>query len=223
MENFTLNAISKNEKTGPMPVSTSHKGTCPDACPFKAQGCYAKAGPLAIHWKKITEGERGTDWTEFLAQVRKIRSRELWRHNQAGDLIGAKNRINLKALRELIAANKGRRGYTYTHYPLTAANVKAIREANENGLTVNISTNKLDEVDAAMIHGLPTVTVLPFKKEGYGETRVLKTEGGNKVLICPASLNKEGVTCQSCGLCQKSDRKYAIGFIAHGVSKTKIG
>ena len=38
--NLTLK--SRNQKVGPVPVSTSGKHTCPDACPLKANGsCYA--------------------------------------------------------------------------------------------------------------------------------------------------------------------------------------
>lgn len=218
MEHFTLNMHSGNKKTGFMPVSTSHSGTCPNACPFKVKGCYAKSGPLAIHWKKITEGERGTDWKGFLSEVRKIPKGTLWRHNQAGDLIGDNDTLDLNSLRELIKANEGRKGFTYTHYPLSVHNVKAIFEANSNGLTVNVSTNRIQEVDKAMETGLPVVTVLPLGTEG----RVLTTEKGNKVLVCPASQGKE-ITCQACGLCQKSDRPYAIGFIAHGTAKKNLG
>jgi hypothetical protein len=218
MSNFYLNMKSGNQKTGMMPVSTSHRGTCPDACPFKSKGCYAKSGPLAFHWSKVTAGERGSEWKEFLSKVREIPVGALWRHNQAGDLVGKNNRINAVALRSLTLANKGKRGYSYTHYPLTSANVKALRAANDNGFTVNVSTNHIGEVDKAMESGLPVVTVLPFGTEG----RIIATEGGNKVLVCPATLGRE-ITCQNCGLCQKRDRSFAIGFIAHGAGKKILG
>jgi hypothetical protein len=218
MENFYLNMASGNSKTGIMPVSTSHSGTCPEACPFKAKGCYAKAGPLAIHWKKVSSGERGTDWKSFLEKVQTIPKGYLWRMNQSGDLVGLDNRINLTSLRELTKANKGRKGYSYTHYPLTTHNIKALTEANNNGFTVNVSTNKLSEVDSAMETGLPVVTVLPFTTTD----RIVKTENGNTVLVCPATLGKP-ISCVTCGLCQIRDRKYAIGFIAHGIGRKSLG
>jgi hypothetical protein len=218
MNNFYLKMNSGNKKTGFMPVSTSHKGTCPDACPLKGKGCYARSGPLAFHWSKVTDGSRGTDWKGFLSEVKKIPNGTLWRHNQAGDLVGENDILDVLSLRELTDANKGKKGYTYSHYPLTAHNVEAIREANDNGLTVNVSTNRIQEVDKAMETGLPVVTVLPLGTVA----RVLETEGGAKVLVCPASLGKD-VTCQTCGLCQKSNRPYAIGFIAHGTGKKNLG
>lgn len=216
--NFYLNMASGNKKTGTMPVSTSHKGTCPSSCPFKEKGCYAKSGPLAIHWAKVTSGERGTDWKGFLAHVRKIPKGTLFRHNQCGDLVGTNDVIDTVALLDLIKANKGRRGFSYTHYPLTPVNVETLKEANDNGFTVNVSTNRIQEVDKAMETGLPVVTVLPVGTTG----RVQTTEGGNKVLVCPATLGRE-ITCQECGLCQKRDRSFAIGFIAHGIGKKSLG
>lgn len=218
MENFYLNLKSGNQKTGIMPVSTSHRGTCPDACPFKSKGCYAKSGPLAFHWSKVTEGERGTDWKGFLSKVREIPDGTIWRHNQAGDLVGKSDRINSVALRSLTLANKGKRGYSYSHYPLTEHNVKALRKANDGGFTVNVSTNRLSEVDAAMDTGLPVVTVLPL---GTSD-RIVKTEKGRTVLVCPATLGRE-ITCADCGLCQKRDRSFAIGFVAHGAGKKILG
>jgi len=220
--NFALTLTSGNRKTGTMPVSTSHKGTCPQSCPFKSKGCYAKGGALNIHWTKVSEGERGYDWNEFLIQIKKnIGRNEIWRHNQSGDLIGKNNQIDRKALTELVNANKGKRGFSYTHYPLTPNNLKALKNANDSGFTINVSTNHISEVDKAMESGLPVVTVLPYLKDGYSD-KVLKTDNGNTVLICPASLGKE-ITCKSCTLCQKRDRSFAIGFIAHGNAKNHIG
>jgi hypothetical protein len=166
----------------------------------------------------VTEGARGSDWKAFLSKVREIPDGALWRHNQAGDLVGKSDRINGTALRSLVSANKGKRGYTYTHYPLTSENVKSLRNANDNGFTVNVSTNRIQEVDKAMETGLPVVTVLPVGTTG----RVQTTEGGNKVLVCPATLGRE-ITCLECGLCQKRDRSFAIGFIAHGIGKKTLG
>ena len=218
MEHFYLNMASGNKKTGVMPVSTSHCGTCPTACPLKAHGCYAKGGPLAIHWRAVSDGSRGVEWEEFLSQIRKIPKGTLWRHNQSGDLVGKANRLNATALKQLAQANKGKRGYSYTHYPLTARNVKILQEANENGFTVNVSTNRIQEVDKAMGKGLPVVTVLPVGTIG----RTLQTAKGNTVLVCPASLGKE-IHCNACGLCQNGKRSYAIGFIAHGIQKKNLG
>ena len=216
---FKLSMISGNAKTGPIPVSTSSKDTCPNACPFKGNGCYAASGPLSIHWNKVTNGERGYDWATFLKEVRKIPRHSLFRLNQAGDLVGSNDVIDFGSLKELTNATKHCRPFTYTHYPLSSDNISSLRYANSNGLTINVSTNSVSEVDHAMDIGLPTVTVLPHDHDL--SIRTVQTEKGRKVLVCPASLGKD-ITCAKCGLCQKNDRSYAIGFVAHGQMKKKV-
>ena len=86
MNNVALTPISTNRKTGAMPVSYSTKEWCPDTCPLKKHGCYAKHGHTGIHWRKVTAGERGTDWNTFVSKVRHLPKGGIWRHNVAGDL-----------------------------------------------------------------------------------------------------------------------------------------
>ena len=62
--NTHLTLRSANAKTGPIPVSTSSIQTCPPSCLLKEAGCYANSGPLAIHWKAVNEGRRGTRYTK---------------------------------------------------------------------------------------------------------------------------------------------------------------
>lgn len=217
--NFHLSPVSGNAKTGPIPVSTSSKETCPSSCPLRNNGCYAGSGPLNIHWNKVTSGERGDSWEVFLGKIKKLPRNQLWRMNQSGDLVGTNDVIDLESLSQLVDSNKGKKGYGYSHYPLTIPNIHSLKMANDNGLTISVSTNSISEVDKAMETGLPVVTVLPSDHDVL--TRTLVTEEGNKVLVCPSSLGKD-ITCATCGLCQKRDRSYAIGFIAHGNSKKKV-
>jgi hypothetical protein len=215
---FHLTLISSNAKTGKIPVSTSAADTCPDACPFKrGGGCYAQSGPLALHWAKISGGVRGGSWQEFLGAIRTLPVGQFWRHNQAGDLPGANNKIDARALRELVAANQGKKGFTYTHKPTTRANVAAIRHANENGFVVNLSGNSLSHADTLSAHGLPVVCVLPSEAVA---NRSVTTPQGRKVVICPATRSKS-ISCDTCRLCAKKDRPFVIGFPAHGTGARK--
>src|SRR4051812_45721310 len=122
-------AKSSNVKTGPMPVSTTSKETCPSVCPFRAgNGCYAESGPLATLWAKMTEAgpnsafQSGvakvhtTDWKGLCANVAALSAGVLWRHNQAGDLPHVGGKIDREQLLALVKANKGRKGFTYTHH-----------------------------------------------------------------------------------------------------------
>ena len=223
--NVALTPISSNRKTGPMPVSYSTKEWCPDTCPLKKHGCYAKHGHTGIHWRKVTAGERGTDWDTFVSKVRHLPKGGIWRHNVAGDLpvyggewtpgmewVG--QQIDAPKMWQLIRANRGRGGFTYTHHsPFIGENSKTIAECNSSGFTVNLSSNNVTEADTlADMDIAPVVTLLPTDS-----AKVTFTPKGRKVVRCPAETS-DRVTCQSCRLCQKTDRPI-IGFTPHGSGK----
>ena len=211
-----LTRISSNAKTGPIPVSTSSADTCPPSCPFKAKGCYAKSGPLALHWAKITSGGRGLNWESFCEEISRLPRGQLWRHNQAGDLAGAGEYVDASALAQLTKANNGRRGYTYTHKYSTEENREAIRCANQNGFTVNLSANTLAHADElASFDCGPVCVVLPST-----QTTNTLTPQGRRVVICPAT-QRDSVTCATCGLCQKQ-RGAIVGFPAHGTAHKTV-
>ena len=222
---------SANVKTGPIPVSTSSNETCPDACPLKAQGCYAKYGPLGMIWSAMTAaGPDSTfkngrsdvatlSWERFLSAVKALKPDSLWRHNQAGDLPGIADKIDTKALRQLVKANAGKRGFTYTHKPVdNKANAQAVAHANANGFTVNLSADDLKEADelASLAIG-PVVVVLSDTVNGPEK---IHTQGGRRVVVCPATY-RDDVTCKSCGLCSIATRKTIVGFPAHGAAKKR--
>ena len=85
MESYGLTAISSNRKVGPIPVSTSSKETCPDDCPLKDGPCYGEGGPVAIHWKAITKGERGDDFDTFTIKVKAMPLQLLAEITEDGD------------------------------------------------------------------------------------------------------------------------------------------
>lgn len=211
-----LTRISANAKTGPIPVSTSSADTCPPSCPFRAAGCYAKSGPLALHWSKITSGGRGLNWESFCDEISRLPRGQLWRHNQAGDLPGEGEYIDASALGQLTRANHNRKGWTYTHKYGTESNREAIRSANAKGFTVNLSANSLAHADELAAHDCgPVCVVLPSN-----QTQNTMTPGGRKVVICPAT-QRQDVTCATCGLCQKQ-RGAIVGFPAHGTAHKKV-
>jgi len=217
MQNFHLTLKSRNAKTGPIPVSTSTAATCPTACPFNnSNGCYAASGPLALFWRKVTQNKAGAEYGAFLGQIRALLEGQLWRHNQAGDLAGDGDALDIGALDALVAANKGKRGFTYTHKPLaTAAERDAIARANANGFTVNLSGNDLTHADTlADLAIAPVVVVLPSDA-----TQNTTTPAGRKVVVCPATI-RDNVSCADCGLCARL-RDAIVGFPAHGTSKRK--
>lgn len=207
--------IANNAKTGPIPVTTSSRSTCPPTCSFKDNGCYAENFPLSLHWSRVTAGERGVPWTDFVDEISRLPKAQLWRHNQAGDLPGAGGVIDSAALRQLVKANRGRRGFTYTHYQPKGANLRALRHANKNGFTVNLSADSLTDADRLAPLGLPLVVVVPVGWQGK------ETPAGRKVTLCPAQ-HMTHMNCAVCQLCQKADRHAIVAFEAHGARRATV-
>lgn len=215
-----LTPVSRNVKTGPIPVSTTSAESCPSACPFNNTnkgGCYAESGPLAIHWRKVTQGKAGDSYGVFLDKIAALPKGQLWRHNQAGDLMGQGDSLDLQALSLLVKANKGKRGFTYTHKPLaTESERDAIQQANKQGFTVNLSGNNPTHADTLADMGIaPVVTVLPVDA-----TENTYTPKGRKIVVCPAT-QRDNVSCATCKLCAVASRDVIVGFPAHGTSKRK--
>ena len=215
---FHLTRVSSNQKTGPIPVSTSSRATCPPTCPFLKNGCYADAGYYTrLHWDAVTRGDRGVSFAEFLQQIRSLPTGQLWRHSVAGDLAHTAGKISRRYIRALVAANRGRRGFTYTHHdPSKGENASLIRYANRNGFRINVSTETESAADHAIAAGMPAVLAVPST-----ETRkAWRTPAGNAVLVCPAQ-RSDTKTCADCQLCERRGSRVVIAFIAHGTGKRK--
>jgi len=215
---FHITPKSKNAKVGKMAVTTSTATTCPTSCPFKSNGCYADSGPLKLHWNKVTEGDRGDDWSTFISKIKDLPAGSKWRHNQAGDLPGDMEKLDDEKCVELAKANKGKRGFTYTHYDVldNFQNAITVNMMNHLGFTVNVSANNLEHADQLCdLDIAPVATVLPIE-----QTNNTVTPKGRKVVVCPATY-KDDVSCASCMLCEKWDRNVVVGFPAHGTSKKK--
>ena len=212
--NVHLTLKSSNAKTGPIPVSTTEKASCPPDCAMR-EGCYAASGPLALHWATVSAGKRGTDWPAFTASIAALPEGQFWRHNQAGDLPVKDASIDAVKLGQLVHANAGRRGFTYSHHR-DAESINWIRLANNWGFTVNLSANDLLDADMLADHKAgPVVVVLPSTT-----TANTVTPAGRKVVICPAT-QRDDVTCASCQLCQRQ-RDVIVGFPAHGIRRRVI-
>jgi len=210
--------VSQNVKTGPIPVSMTENTSCPPSCPFKKNGCYAESGSTNIHWLKLNRGEKGINWSEFCNEVRNLPRNQMFRHNVAGDLPGHGEQINQIELAQLVAANKGRRGFTYTHKHVDPNNHSSIKHANDNGFTINLSANSLEHADKlAKLNIGPIVAVIPSDSD----KKTYMTPEGRKGIVCPATY-KENVNCASCGLCQVSKRSVIVLFPSHGTSKKKV-
>lgn len=231
MPGFLLTVKSDNEKTGRMPVSMSPQWTCPKACPYNhGKGCYAAYGPMRIWWNICTKNSLKNKiraFTSFCKRVSQLPEGIIWRHNQGGDLYPQKNfpnRIDYTSAFQLILANLGKKGFTYTHFPVIdqpgtseediKVNRDCINKMNSTGFTVNVSANSPAHVDAIIDSGLevPVSVTVP---DVYKGVKSLKTPAGHTITICPAQ-TRDDMTCLKCRACMNPKRKAIIGFIAHG-------
>ena len=178
---------------------------------------------MLLHWKRLSDNQCGISYSNMISKINNLPNGTLWRHNQAGDLIGNNDKIDYTAIELLCRANYGKKGYTYTHWKLKE-NLLLFEEVVSLGLIINVSCNSIYELDIVSQKSdrVPYVTIL--SKDTPLDSPFLLTEGGLKVLICPA-FRSDKITCRSCKLCAKFPRKYSIGFPAHGTRKrhaTKI-
>ena len=237
MEKFLITPKSHNRITGPIMVTTSPRKSCPHACPLRkssdgasAGACYAEHGFLGgFIWTKLDtlpvggrfkQGQikvRSLD--DLLCAIRELPEGALWRHNQAGDLASTDSvTIDPASLDAIVTANKGRRGFTYTHYDVETnmENRRAVKDANQRGFTINLSANSLEHADRlAALDIAPVTVVLPAT-----ETENTVTPKGKKVVICPAR-RRSDITCKTCGICANL-RKAIIGFPALGRGAPRI-
>lgn len=213
---YQLVRMSANKKLGGLPASVTSDDSCPKRCRLRRNGCYAESGPSGINFRAVSQRRRGMDLAEFCAQIRTLPKRGLWRHNQAGDLPGDGVNIDVVALEKIVHANRGRSGFTYTHYdPTIPTNADAIRQANEQGFTVNLSAETLAEADQYAALGVaPVVVLLPAEQDAS-----LKTPEGRHVIVCPAAITN--TTCAICAICANADRRAIVGFPSHGTGKAK--
>lgn len=198
-----------NSKTA-IPTTRSARSTCPAFCPLLGNGCYAENFPMVMQWEKLTVG--GMSYADLLDEISRLKRGTLWRHNDAGDLIGSGNRINLTALVALVDANRGRRGFTYTHWDWRE-NREVIKWSNLLGFTINVSTESHADAKDANLLGLPVALVAD-------QVEAVEDREGIRYVVCPAQT--KGWTCKDCGLCAVADREYVIVFRPHGTKKKTL-
>lgn len=198
-----------NSKTA-IPTTRSARSTCPSSCPLMGKGCYAENFPMVMAWDKLTTG--GISYADLLDEISKLKRGTLWRHNDAGDLIGSGNRIDFTALVALVEANQGRRGFTYTHWDWRE-NREVIKWSNLLGFTINVSTESQADAKAAYAHGLPVALVAD-------QVGAVEDREGIRYVVCPAQT--KGWTCKDCGLCYQADREYVIVFRPHGAKRKTL-
>ena len=99
---------------------------------------------------------------------------------------------------------------------MSPENQATIRQAAEQGLVVNASTESRSQAAALQQQGIPAVCVVA--PDGPASFR----HQGVRFVQCPASRAGSRIQCSSCGgrwglpLCAIADRPFVVTFPAHG-------
>jgi hypothetical protein len=164
-----------------------------------------------MQWDKVPA--RGIPIDQLAGHIRSLPPRTLWRHNVAGDLPGLGENVDAYELGQIVAANIGRKGFTYTHKHSAQA-INWARHATAWGFTVNLSADDAGHADQLSGQGLPVVCIVPSDTP-----KLSYTPEGRRIVVCEAQTRDES-TCENCGnfdaWCARADRDFIVGFRAHG-------
>ena len=226
---------SSNCKTGPIGLVTASKDTCWSGCAFAGK-CYPDGGPMRIHWDRVTCGTRKMSFEDVCVCIAAQPDGKIWRWGDAGDLPGFGGTILADELGAICAANYGKRGYCFTHKPVTGYNpnalfnLKLIRSCNAAtggvSFTINLSAEGWKRADMLCELDIgPVVTVLPSTMPH--DWKVSYTDAGRRIVRCPAERGTGCLQCVNCGgkkgpLCWRVDREYIVGFTSHGFAARQI-
>ncbi len=230
--NAHFTAQSSNAKTGPVAGTTISDDSCPDSCALKfrrdaagtieldAAGkprrgpCYAKHGPIGMHWSMVSSGKRGGNYRATLDNLRSVPRKRLIRHKFAGDdphVNGAVIESDYLYKVECTGTNPH---IDYTHHEPSEHNLAVWKAGRARGFIQNLSADSVVDADRKFDTGFPVTVVLPIDAPKVSYTPV-----GRKIVACPAE--SANIQCVDCKLCA-SERPYIIGFRAHGTMKKSL-
>lgn len=198
-------AKSSNSKTGAIPVTYSERATCPPDCGLYGD-CYGEDYHTRLSWDKVAV--RGIGVEQLAARIEALPDGQVWRFNIVGDLPGEGKLVDAESLGMIVWANRGRKGYTYTHKK-TAEAIRWAAHANDWGFTINLSADDAGEADALYGQGSPVVCLVPSDTPSKAYT-----PAGRTITVCPAQ--DRDITCEDCQLCAIPTRQTIIGFRPHG-------
>lgn len=202
---YTFQPISSNRKVGPMPTVYAHRSTCPPTCPHKDEDCYAEDFYTRLAWKRT---EKGMNIDTLARCIEALRPGTVWRYGIAGDLPGKGSAIDAVSLGKIVHANRGKRGFAYSH-KRTATAIKWMLEAVRWGFTINLSADDAGEADRLRATGLPVVCIVPRDTPEHSTT-----PDGHPIVVCPNQTRN--MQCTDCQLCARPNRRVIVGFRAHG-------
>lgn len=210
--------ISLNDKIGPVSTTYATQESCDKSCPHYDNGCYAEAGMVAIHGRKLNKAYNAqTPEAIAIEEANAIKgltgNLDLRVHTVGDCKTPESARIVSEAMRRH-RKKAGRKAWTYTHA------WRKVPVENWQGESVLASVETVADAKEAMQSGYPVAIVV----EEFDSTKPY-IKDGIKILPCPAQVTK-GKQCVSCRACMNGDALLrtgtVIGFVPHGSQKKKV-
>jgi hypothetical protein len=215
-------AKSGNAKLGGAAITIVAKQSCPETCPFKANGCYAEHDSGVHHWNRISAGAADKSPLELArAEAKAIDElpgdRDLRLHVAGDSTTEEGTRLIATACAKYVFRGKWKHGtdvsvWAYTHGWRTVP-----RDA-WGSVSVLASCETPEDVKLARSRGYAAAMVVPrFEGESAYE------HGEVTVIPCPQQTRER--TCTQCRLCMNAERLHksslVIGFALHGGGTNK--
>ena len=210
--------VSLNDKIGPVSTTYATQESCDRSCPHYDNGCYAEAGMVAIHGRKLNKAYNAqTPEAIAIEEANAIKgltgNLDLRVHTVGDCKTPESARIVSEAMRRH-RKKAGRKAWTYTHA------WRKVPVENWQGESVLASVETVADAKEAMQSGYPVAIVV----EEFDSTKPY-IKDGIKILPCPAQVTK-GKQCVSCRACMNGDSLLrtgtVIGFVPHGSQKKKV-
>lgn len=211
---------SQNHKTGPVSATYVSQATCPTACPFYRNGCYAESGPIGIVTNRLNKS-RQRDITKIAQEeanaIDALSAARPLRVHVVGDS-PTHNAASLVGAAMVRYANRGRTfAWTYTHA------WRRVASAAWRGAAVLASCESPSQVRQALRRGYAACIVVDTHPNGR---KSYPLDGGGDLTVIPCPREFGGKPCSECGLCAKpgllKQRGYVVGFAAHGSRSRRV-
>lgn len=212
-------------------VVTFSRDTCPDSCPLRGAGCYAEAGPLRLHWDRVSRGAAKADkWTRWAGEglmtlcraleIAPFRYGDTLRLGDAGDPIGSElHQRFVKTLRDL--KGRGVRIILYSHADFKAPILaRAASALAAEGIALNESRHGTEGLPSPLERPSVTTVARDVWATGSEIRRLSDDERPVSIRRCPAEY--ADTACTRCGWCADATRRFVVGFTAHGTQKRKV-
>ncbi len=217
---------SGNKKTGYTSATYAPIASCPMDCALKDNGCYAQAGPCAIHVNRLDK--KAVNKTPL--QIARIESKAIdklsgirpLRLHVSGDCRTTKAALELAMAADRYKAKYGSSVWTYTHA------WQKIPRAAWGSISVLASCETLIDSLQAMEKGYASALIVSdFDECKIPIAQIDKLGFLIEVTMkpCPAQI-KENVTCNGCRICWDDTRllktKTIVCFLPHGAKAKTV-